>query len=275
MDRTLRSFLQQADDLHDYLEKFCVALSVEQIESKIYELQAGIKTIQTVAYQMANISNIANRLVIRKRRTRRNNMAEMVKKSLTIDPHPTDADIGTIRTMYPVESREIIKGVKIPIKIVETSREIPVANLYYVKDIKQYAFNLEGIVVRGDLCNIVDYQKERSAKCEYGHNCKSFKNKTECPYYHDPDDYIFHGLPVPDQPRNFTVGSWIYSKKKNPSTYFTRHLGSKDRLIFDLNTLKRIQYREEISNREGQLMHDLLIYMILNSRGLLERYPHF
>ena len=46
-------------------------------------------------------------------------------------------------------------------------------------------------------------------------------------------------------------------------------------MIYDLNTLKRVQYREEITNREGQLIHDLLIYMILNARGLLERYPHW
>jgi hypothetical protein len=272
MDRTLREYLQQADDLHEYLEKYCIALTAEQIEEKIIELQTSIKSLQTVAYQLANISNIANRVVLRKRKAKK---SITDKKSVYVDPYPKYTDVGTLRTLYPVENKELIKGVQIPVKIIESVKEIPVSHLYYVRNINQYALNVEGIIIRGDLCNIVDYQSERSAKCEYGINCKCFTNKTTCPYYHDPDDFIYHGLEVEQQSRNFTVGSWIYSKKKTPKTYFARHLGSKDRLIYDLNTLKRVQYKEEISNREGQLIHDLLIYMILNARGLLERYPKF
>ncbi len=289
MDRTLRSFIQQADDIHEYLEKFCVALSADQIEEKVIELQSAIKTLQAVSYQLANVSNIANRVVIRKRRARKATMAEVVKGSIAvnspndskekekkyIDPYPTETDIGTLRSLNPVESKEIIKGVKLPVHIVETTKDIPVSKMYYVNELKQFAINIEGVVIRGNLSNMVDYQTEHSAECEYGVNCKSFETKTECPYYHDPLDYLHHKLPIPDRPRNFTIGSWIYSKKKTPKTYFTRHIGSGDRLIYDLNTLKRVQYREEISNREGQLIHDLLIYMILNARGLLERYPHW
>jgi len=273
MDRTLRSFLQQADDVHEYLEKYCVALSADQIEAKVIELQSAIKTLQTVAYQLANVSNIANRVVIKKRRTKRATMAEVVKGA--VDPYPEENDVGSLRSLNPVESKELIKGVSIPVKIVKTTKEIPHTSLYYVEELKQFALNVEGVVIRGNLGNIVDYQTECSAECEYGVNCKSFKNGTECPYYHDPLDYKANGVPIPDRTRNFTVGSWVYSKKKTPKTYFTRHLGSKDRMIYDLNTLKRVQYREEISNREGQLIHDLLIYMILNARGLLERYPHW
>lgn len=275
MDRTLRSFLQQADDLHEYLEKYCVALSADQIESKVTELQSAIKTLQTVAYQLANVSNIANRVVIKKRRTKRATMAEVVKGGKAIDPYPEENDVGSLRSLNPVESKELIKGISTPVKIVQTTKDIPVTNLYYIEELKQFAINVEGIIIRGNLGNIADYQTECTAECEYGVQCKSFKNGTVCPYYHDPLDYKSHDLPIPSQTRNFTVGSWIYSKKKTPKTYFTRHLGSKDRLIYDLNTLKQVQYREEISNREGQLMHDLLIYMILNARGLLERYPHW
>ncbi len=285
MDRSLRSFLQQADDVHDYLEKFCVALSADQIEAKVIELQSAIKTIQSVAYQLANVSNIANRVVLRKRRARKATMAEVVQNSNLcqlqnqskkyIDPYPLDTDVGTLRSLNPVESKEIIKGVNLPVHVVETLKDIPASHMYYVKELKQFAVNVEGIVIRGNLGNIVEYQTEQSAECEYGVNCKCFTGSTQCPYYHDPTDYLHHKLPVPDHTRNFTIGSWIYSKKKTPKTYFTRHLGSKDRMIYDLNTLKSVQYREEISNREGQLVHDLLVYMILNARGLLEAHPHW
>jgi hypothetical protein len=102
------------------------------------------------------------------------------------------------------------------------------------------------------------------------------KEPEPCKYYHDVRDYQSNNKPVPiDNHRNFTVGSWIYSKTKNPRTYFARHLGSKDRLLYDLQTLKYVQYKNEISNREGQLIHDLLIYMILNNQGLLKNHPHW
>ena len=272
MDRTLRSFLQQADDLHESLEKYCVALTAEQIEEKVLELQSAMKTIQSVVYQMANVSNIATRVANRKRKTKAKNETS---DRPVIDPYPTEHDIGTLRSVNPQESKEIMTGITIPIRTVATAKEIPVSNLYYVEEMKQYAINIEGIILRGDLCNITDYQTELSAVCEYGISCKSFQKHTKCPYYHDPSDYIYHKQEIPTSRRNFTIGSWIYSKKKTPKTYFTRHLGSRDRLMYDLATLKRVQYREEIYNREGQLIHDLLIYMILNSKGLLERYPHW
>ena len=265
MDKTLRSYLQQADDVHEYLEKYCISLSADQIEEKVRELQASIKTLQSVSYQLANISNIANRVVHNKRKHKE-------KNTKFIDPYPTEYDIGVLRSLNPVSTYEIVKGINIPIKLVQTSSEIPVCNLYYVADIKQFAINIEGIVIRGNLGNISDYKAEGTAFCEYGTDCNSFKSKTDCPYYHDPTDFIKHGLPVPDKIKNFTTGSWIYSKKKNPRTYFTRHIGSKDRLIVDINTLKLVQFREEVLNRESQLIHDLIIYMALNSRGLLTRY---
>ena len=265
MDKTLREFLQHADNIHDYLEKYGVALSTEQLTDKITELQSNIKTIQAVAYQIANVSNIATKIAAKK------NM-EIITP---IDPYPTDTDIGTLRAKYPEESNEIITNIAIPIKYVDSAGEIPVNNLYYINDIKQYAINIGGVLIRGNLGNLVDYKTEQSAECEYGTNCKSFKKNTNCPYYHDPNDFIHHKLPVPDIIRNFTIGSWIYSKKKTPKTYFNRHIGSRDRLHYDLSTLKKVQYREEIYNREGQLIHDLLIYLILNSKGLLKRYPQW
>ncbi len=262
MDRSLRSYLQQADDTHEYLEKYFVGLTGKQIEGKIHELQASIKTLQTVAYQLANVSNIATRSLRNKKH---------IPKA--IDPYPSEYDPGTLRSQSAVDVKELISGITIPVKTVDNVGDIPTSHIYYVNKLKQYAINIEGIIIQGNLGNIVEYKVNNSAACEYGSSCKSFTKNITCPYYHPPSDYISLNKPVPDDNiKNFTVGSWIYSKTKTPKTYFTRHIGSKDRLIYDLNTLKKVQYRDEISNREGQLIHDLMIYMILNSRGLLERH---
>ena len=262
MDKTLREYLTIADNIHEYLDKYFICLSNKIIEEKIIELQSNIKTIQSVAYQLANVSNIATRELIKR------------SKPITkpINPYPTDEDIGILRSLNPSEHKEIIKGINVPIKKVKSITDIPISSLYYVENIKQYAINIEGIIIKGNIGNIVDYQVENSVKCEYGADCKSILRNIKCSYYHDPEDYIKHNLEVPDTIKNFTVGSWVYSKSHKPKTYFARHVGSRDRLIQDLRTLKLVQYREEISNRESQLIHDLLIYLILNSKGLLERY---
>lgn len=267
MDYTLRDYLQLADTAHSHIDKFCVAMTADQLEAKMLELQAAVKTLQSVAKRISDVSNITARLLHRKKTAKK-----IIKH---IDPYPTEYDHATVRTLNPTTSLDLIPSISVPVKTVETAAEIPVSDLYYVNSLKQFAFNINGIIVKGNLGNLVEYQTENSARCEYGVECRSFEKGIACPYYHDPEDFIKHNLPVPNVTRNFTIGSWLYSKNKNPRTYFTRHLGSKSRLAYDLSTLKKVQYREEISNREGQLMHDLLLYLALNSRGLLEKYPHW
>lgn len=271
MDTTLRDYLKLADNTHDYLDKFCIALTSDILEAKVAELQIAIKNIQSVAKRIADVSNIATRILNRKRPVKRNSTTKLK----VVDPYPTEFDHTTMRTLYPESDINIVGDISIAIKSVEDLSDIPVTSMYYVPKLNQFALNVNGVILKGNLGNLVEYQTENSARCEYGVECKSFIKNNKCPYYHDPEDFIKHGLPVPDKPRSFTIGSWLYSKNKNPRTYFTRHLGDKGRLIHDLHNLKSVQYREEISNREGQLIHDLLIYMVLNSKGLLERYPHW
>lgn len=297
MDKSLREYLKQADLVHEFMEKFAIALSPKQLEEKITELQVSIKSLQAVSKRIADITNIAMRLYKHKtikRVTALSNKSIILDKSNTtvdksitldksnttkpnkfLDPYPTMEDHGTLRTLYPEEKKAVVGDLFIPIRTVSNTSEIPVSNLYYVDSLKQYAINVNGIIIKGELGNIVDYKTKNSNRCEYGTECKSFNKDKGCSYYHPPEDYIKNKKPVQTTDRNFTAGSWIYSKTKTPKTYFCRHMGSKDRVMYDLNTLKKVQYREEIFNREGQLVHDLLIYLILNSKGLLERYPHW
>ena len=205
---------------------------------------------------MADVSNIINQYILYRKQSNK-------EKAQHIDPYPTENDHGSLRTMFPSksESKQIVGNIAINVKYVPSTSDIPVNNLYYVESTKQYAINIAGIIIKGDLSNIVDYQTPNSARCEYGIDCRSFKKGQPCKYYHDPEDYLKLGFKCPESAtRNFTVGSWLYSKNKRPKTYFTRHIGSKDSILDDLATLKKLQYREEISNREGQLIHDLLIY---------------
>lgn len=269
MDKSLREHLKHADDIHDYIDKFCIMLTSKQLEEKIINLQSSIKILQSISKRIADVSNIATRILNHKK----NNKRKDEKKF--IDPYPTSEDHTTVRTLYSKESKQIIDDLYITIKIVDKASDIPISNVYYITELKQYAININGVILKGNLGDITHYKDKFTNRCEYGIKCKSFDKNIRCQYYHDPEDYIKNGKEVPDIERNFTAGSWIYSRTKTPKTYFCRHIGSKSRLTYDLQTLKKVQYIEEISNREGQLIHDLLIYMILNSKGLLERYPHW
>jgi hypothetical protein len=264
MDITLRDYLKQADEIHNYVEKFYIQMQPYQLENKINQINSSIKNIQTVAKRLADISNVITRL------------AHIKKKEIkTINPYPLENDHAVLRTLYSEEKKEIIDEVNIPTRIVNFIKDLPVSHLYYVESIKQYAININGIIIKGNLGNIVNYKDKYSSKCEYGIHCKSFKNNKQCNYYHDPEDYLHHKLIVPDIVRNYTVGSWIYTNNKNINNYYTRHIGSKDKLAYDLSTLKKTQYIEEVYTREGQIMHDLLIYLVLNQQGLLEKYKHW
>jgi hypothetical protein len=276
MDITLREYMDLADETQNILSKAGILLSNAKLEEKIIQIHTGIKNIQAIAKYMADIANIANQFLLSRKKK--------ISDDKCINTYPSENDHAVLRTVYQnkQDSKIIINDddpISLPVKIVNKITEIPISHIYYVKSHKQYAINIEGLVIKGNLSNIVNYQCANSARCEYGVDCKIFlKNdkKNPCKYYHEPEDYIKLGWIVPDNiTRNFTIGSWLYSKTKTPKTYFTRHIGSKDMLKHDLHTMRKLQYREEISNREGQLIHDLLIYSILHNKGFLEKYPHW
>lgn len=288
MDITLREYLTGADCDHDYVYKYGIALSIDVLDEKVKQLHIGIKNIQAVARRMADVSNIINKLKLYKKQQKRNaNYTSESNTNRLVNPYPAETDHAVIRAVYPPKPllRNIAEGVNISVNTVDTIRDIPVSHIYYVKDLKQYAINIDGIIIKGCLSSITSYQAKNTARCEYGIKCKSFIKDGTCTYYHEPEDYLKLNMLVPDEhknTRNFTVGSWIHASNSDKSTvknyknsYFMRHIGNKSTLSYDLSKLKKSQFREEIANREGQLIHDLLIYMVLNNNNMLERYAHW
>ena len=269
MDKTLRDYLTLSDTTHENLEKNAILYSNKHIEDKILSLHSGIKNLQVVAKRLADIANMANQYLLSK--------GKKIPENKTINTYPNGNDHATLRMLYPThnEQTKIIDDVVIPVKHVKDIAEIPISKLYYVTSIKQYAINIEGLIIKGNLGNVLNYKGENTACCEYGISCKNLSTGKHCKYYHEPEDYIKLSREPPDTVRNFTVGSWLYSKNHTPRSYFTRHIGSYDSLKEDLQMLKKIQYKEEVYNREGQLIHDLLIYYILHNQGFLDKYQHW
>jgi hypothetical protein len=264
MDKTLREYLEMANSIHAHIDQFILIIKPDELEEKISTLHKGIKTIQSIAKRMADVSNICNHHLLRKKKS------GYIPKY--VDPYPKSTDYGVLNMQFPRAHTTILPEIKIPVKIVKQPHEVPPISLYYISSLRQYAININGILIKGNIANIKPPGNPLTTKCQYGINCKSFIKKQECKYYHDPEDYIKMGLSPPDRVRNFTPGSWIYSRTLTPKTYFCRHTGSYDTLEIDIRNLRKVQYQDEISNREYQLIHDLLIYLTLCSKGLVPKY---
>lgn len=267
MDLTIREYIAIADKHKNTLYHCSLIIPIDELDKQRHELQTLIKIAQGAMKHLADVSNLINQ-VAAKRKSSSNNFNV---KYPYIDPYPTENSHVVLRTLYDKSKKHILPDIPITIRTVNLASEIPVNNLYYINSLKQYAININGIIIKGNLGNIQQYQSSNTMRCKYGIACKSFDKKTACKYYHPPEDYIALSLSVPDETRNFTPGSWVTARK---SKLWARHLGSKKTLKSDLSILDNQMYKEEIFTREGQLIHDLLIYIILNEKGLINKYAH-
>lgn len=267
MDKTLREYLAEADRAHNHVLKYGIAMSINQLEDQITHLHKSTQQLQSIAKRIADVANIINHHRIIKKSIVGGPITE-----LPVNPFPTENSHAIMRRLYSTQHTNIIPGINVSAITVKSLSHIPVSNLYYVEDIGQFAVNVNGVNIRGTIGDIVNglevHTKEAIARCQWGAECKNLN--TSCKYYHDPEHFIKRKLPIPENNRrNFTVGSWLHTK--SPSNK-SRHIGGRQSLLIDLCLLKKTHYLEEILTREDQLIHDLLIYMVLNEKNMLERY---
>lgn len=264
LDKSLNDFINESEHILENVHMKYSAYSVDQLADTIVDIQSKIKIIQSIAKRMANISNSLNIIVL----ARSNELDHSINY---IDPNPNDSDYVPL-VLHSNETKNIEEQ-KINTKSVPTISDIPKSYIYYVEDIKQYAININSVIIKGNIGNICKYSAKNTTKCQYEKNCLSFKKNTKCKYYHESEEYIHHNKPVPDDNyRNFTPGSWIYSTNNSDKTKSMRHVGSRNKLDTDLIKLTEPRFNAELNNREPQLMHDLLIYMILCRKGMIRKY---
>ena len=250
---SLRDYLQFADNTHNELITYGVTLSTSTLTCRIAELKVRIKTLQAVAIRLADVSNIWSMFARRR--------SHAVPPRIT-DAFPTSLSHANVR--IPTNNNFAVTSVA-------TSSNIPVGALYYIEDRKQHAVSINGVLIRGNLANVRNDDLRKTMLCKHGQDCE---NLVHCTYYHDPGDYLARKLEVPNNmTRNFTVGSWIYTKR--PQVRHARRIGSQHCLDDDLAQLTPVQCRSEANNREAQLMHDILIYMTLHGKGLLPGYARW
>ncbi len=155
----------------------------------------------------------------------------------------------------PAKNKKMLKqkiapGVSLNVFTINSLSELPNVNLYYVKEIDQFAIKINKVVIRGNIGNICEYKTpNNSAQCKL-ENCTG----KECAYYHDPKNYK-------DRPRarNFANVNFLYCSKKTPKTKNMMRVGNRDTLKMDIMALNRRNSKiSEINMHMNQTMHYLL-----------------
>jgi len=128
------------------------------------------------------------------------------------------------------------------------------AQIHYVQDLDQYAINIEGTVLRGNIGTIYTRREDdhlHTTPCRSGRACQKIGERKPCKFYHDP----LHGGPCR---RNFHQMSWVYSTKKNDA--HVRHFGNGPTLDEDVLALRAAgKLDAELERFEAQVMHDILV----------------
>ncbi len=237
-----------------------LGVSTKYLEEKAAQLQSIIKTIQIISRRLADIANIVNQVLYLKSK----------KFHAFIDPYPYPGEHGCLIGACDAK-KEVVPGLSLPVSIVNDEKEIPSrVNLYYIAATNQFAMQLNGYIISGNIGNL-SQDKLSTAACTYGSKCKNLLKHGKCSFHHENADYKQLQLKEPKNNfRNFTYGSWIYSRNKKGSY---RHVGNRDTLIEDLANTKNSDYTQELRTREAQLMHDVLVYLSMIQFGMSHKFP--
>lgn len=174
---------------------------------------------------------------------------------------------------------------------VQSISDIPKSPIYWIKPINQYAINLGGLILRGNIGNIYNYNYIKKIGinnfknliyCKHENNCPDLLSGKICKYYHDPiyllslkDLGILSNQKYNEilKSKNHINTSWIYTEypEKNSNANM-RHFGSYDTLkhfiqLAKIEKTKRI--KTYIQNYKDQCIHDILVLIALYNNELI------
>lgn len=139
--------------------------------------------------------------------------------------------------------------------------------IYFIRETNEYCIKVNNKLIKGNIGNIIPEKTNKKLnikikKCKKI-NCDKFYYNKECNFHHKGEI------------RNFPNYSWKYNNKNKMGKIIkeknnlinvsndlenTRNIGSLDTLISDL----QLTNKNEKKLRKKQLMHDILLYQILD-----------
>jgi hypothetical protein len=275
MDLTLTQIVTKIDHIYTQIKK-TNQCNTREINEKLSELLELEQHVRFVYMKASNISNICN------------------NKLLINDKQQNSWYSDHIMLTTPHTYKDIAHNITIPTKQVNDISDVPNTQLYWVKNINQFAIRINGVLFRGNIGNIYNQSHIKKNKptnqtiiCCNANKCKYMLAGKLCQFYHDPSDLLIllktskiseetYNI-YKSHTRNFMNTSWIYTDLQNASNnIMMRHFGSKNTLKheFDLIKINNSNVNKTIiNNYRHQTMHDILVVLGINQCGLIKDYP--
>ena len=279
MDITLRDFLSKADKIHRDIFSNPFNLGYNNIKSQLYELEGFVKQIQSISLRIAKIYNICKNKI-----TINNLIYNRSLKLESINPFPGQNDWKTMNKNQTADTKLLAPNISVYAKEVPYATDIPNTELFWLKDFKQFAIQINGIILKGNIGNIFSRGEDpiNILNCKELHCDKLLSNNIcdPCNYYHHPEQLVllykknkltFDTLEFYlNRPKNFDKNSFLYCNKPIcKKNIRLRHFGNRETLVQDLE-LNYLRNKESVENFKEQVFHDILILMAINQLGYLE-----
>jgi hypothetical protein len=266
MDRTLRDYLDRADEIHQSIAQPSLGRSVSEVKAILRELESSIRQIQSVSHRIAHIYNSVKRKKSRSS-TMRRNLEDMPMKTF---PEADDWRFVSKICDESKDNAEVAPGLRINVVAVNSADEIPNVPIYWIRSTRQFGVQINGVMLVGNIGSI--YQSFSKSKMAVRECRSDMCKKKNCRFFHDPNKTTSTRNTI----RNFTSASWIYTdspmSRKNMGM---RHIGNRNTLTGDLYAMKLApkNSESEINRLLSQVMHDLLVVLGANQCGLLPGNP--
>lgn len=162
-----------------------------------------------------------------------------------------DVPIDTVVSANIPREIPIKKELSLPAVAINNFDEVRAEGvLYYINCADHFAIKLNGVLLHGNIGNILVDEKSpyKIKNCKFLSKCLK---KDSCDYYHDPLEHAGS-----TDRRNYFASSWVY-QSSYASKY--RKFGSYSKLEQDIWTVTR----DDIDRFRDQVMHDLLCVLLL------------
>lgn len=273
LEDSLKTIYNNFQNLNDEINN--KNISLENLENIINSLDIYDNQLKNIYNMIESINNIkehlkllyTNKIINIKRMSITNTNNELINTVVGNEQNLSyDYKIDLINVTNN-EKYKTKKYCKCPVIVISQDSISNIINtpIYLIKETNEYCIKINNKLFKGNIGNIVNKKNEKKIKkCNRVYCNQKYYSKKDCKFYHEGKDI-----------RNFPNYSWSTivknklgkSKKLNTSLVSasydlenTRFLGSLDSLIEDLALTN--EYEKKLRNK--QLMHDLLLYQILD-----------
>lgn len=252
----LENIINKIDKINNVDEFNEIYVKIKSYENNILKIHLTVKKMLTLK---DNLNVILNNYILKKQN----------KKKIEKLDNPCENNVFvTNRNVTNEESYNNNNFTKFSVINISNKNLDIIENtpIYYIQETKQYCIKINDNIIMGNIGNIYNTTtsntSEKIKKCKYN-DCDGLFYENTCQYFHD------------NEKRNFTNYSWNHilndknGKIKNKNNYINikKYDINNTRFIGSLETLKEdlpFSSTYEKSLRNGQLMHDILIYLILS-----------